>query len=150
MEVILQENIRNLGQLGDKVDVAAGYGRNYLLPKGLAVPANAINLAEFEVRRAELEKAAAARLQAAQDRAAQLTALPQVTIAARSADEGKLYGSIDVRQIAEAITAAGTAVEKSEVTLPTGPIRNVGEYSITLQLHTDVDATIKILVVEAE
>lgn len=147
MELILLENIRNLGQLGEEVKVNAGYGRNYLLPKGLAVPANAANTAAFAGRRAEIEKAAAERLQAAKTRAEQLVALQQVVIAARAAEEGKLFGSIDVRQIAVAVSDAGVPLKKSEVTLPNGPIRAVGDYDIVLQLHTDVETIIKISVV---
>ncbi|MBB5322713.1 50S ribosomal protein L9 [Marinobacter oulmenensis] len=146
MEVILLEKVANLGSLGDKVKVKAGYGRNFLLPQGKAVPATADNVKAFEERRAELEKAAAERLAAAQARAEALEGAT-FTITSKSGEEGKLFGSIGVRDIADAVTAGGTEVEKSEVRLPEGPIRVTGEYEIELQLHTDVAATIKLAVV---
>ncbi len=146
MEVILLEKVGRLGALGDKVRVRAGYGRNYLIPFGKAVPANAANIAQFEARRAELEKAAADRLAAAQARAEQLAG-KVVTISSKAGDEGKLFGSVGVRDIADAVTAAGVEVCKSEVRLPEGPLRSVGEYDITLHLHTDVEVEIKVTVV---
>ncbi|MDX1453602.1 MAG: 50S ribosomal protein L9 [Oleiphilaceae bacterium] len=146
MEVILLEKVGKLGGLGDKVSVKSGFGRNFLIPYGKAVPANEANIAEFEARRAELEKAAADKLAAAQARAEQLTD-KSVTIASKAGDEGKLFGSIGVRDIADAITAAGVEVSKSEVRLPEGPLRAVGDYEITLQLHSDVEAVIKLSVV---
>lgn len=146
MEVILLEKIGRLGALGDQVRVKAGYGRNFLIPFGKAVPANDANIAEFKARRAELEKAAAEKLAAAQARAEQLNE-KAVTIVSKSGDEGRLFGSVGVRDIADAVTAAGIEVCKSEVRLPEGPIRAVGEYDITLQLHSDVDAVIKLSVV---
>jgi len=146
MEVILLEKIGKLGGLGDKVTVKSGYGRNYLIPYGKAVPANEANVAEFEARRAELEKAAAEKLAAAQARADQLNE-KEVTIVSKAGDEGKLFGSIGVRDIADAITAAGVETAKSEVRLPDGAIRNVGEFEITVQLHSEVTATIKLIVV---
>lgn len=146
MEVILLEKIRRLGSLGAKVNVSAGFGRNYLIPQGKAVPANEANLAEFEVRRAELEQAAQARLTAAEQRRDQLAAL-SVTIAAKAGDEGKLFGSIGTRDLAEAITAAGVPVVKSEVRLPDGLIRQAGQYEIALQLHTDVMTQVNVAVV---
>ena len=146
MEVILLEKVGKLGSLGDKVAVKAGYGRNFLIPFGKAVPANDANIAEFEARRAELEKAAAEKLAQAEARAAQLNE-KSVTIVSKAGDEGKLFGSIGVRDIADAITAAGIEVAKSEVRLPQGSLRNVGEFEITLQLHSEVNATIKLLVV---
>jgi large subunit ribosomal protein L9 len=146
MEVILLEKVANLGSLGDKVKVKAGYGRNFLLPYGKAVPATADNLKAFEERRAELEKAAAEKLAAAQARAEALNGA-SVTITSKAGEEGKLFGSIGVRDIADAITAAGTEVEKSEVRLPEGPLRVVGEYEIELQLHPDVSASINLAVV---
>ncbi|WP_150912587.1 50S ribosomal protein L9 [Marinobacter halotolerans] len=146
MEVILLEKVANLGSLGDKVKVKAGYGRNFLLPYGKAVPATADNLKAFEERRAELEKAAAEKLAAAQARAEALNGA-SVTITSKAGEEGKLFGSIGVRDIADAITAAGTEVEKSEVRLPEGPLRVVGEYEIELQLHSDVSASINLAVV---
>ncbi|MCJ8170225.1 50S ribosomal protein L9 [Atopomonas sediminilitoris] len=146
MEVILLQRIANLGNLGDKVNVKSGYGRNFLLPQGKAVVANAANLEAFEARRAELEKAAAAELASAQARADELAELV-VTITANAGDEGKLFGSIGTRDIADALTAAGIAVEKAEIRLPEGALRNVGEYDIAVHLHTDVDAAIKVVVV---
>ncbi len=146
MEVILLEKVANLGSLGDKVKVKSGYGRNFLVPYGKAVPATADNLKAFEERRAELEKAAADKLADAQSRAEALEG-QSITISSKAGDEGRLFGSIGVRDIADAVTAAGTEVEKSEVRLPEGPIRAVGEYEIELQLHTDVTVNIQLAVV---
>jgi large subunit ribosomal protein L9 len=147
MEVILLENVGSLGSLGDKVTVKAGYGRNFLLPQGKAVPATADNVAAFEARRAELEAAAAQALAAAQQRADAITQLARVQIAATAGDEGKLFGSVGTRDIADALTAAGCEVDKSEVRLPEGVIREVGEYEIMLQVHGDVAAMITVAVV---
>ncbi|PSF10558.1 50S ribosomal protein L9 [Marinobacter fuscus] len=146
MEVILLEKVANLGTLGDKVKVKSGYGRNFLLPYGKAVPATEANVKAFEERRAELEKAAAEKLATAQSRAEALEGA-SITIASKAGEEGKLFGSIGVRDIADAVSAAGTEVEKSEVRLPEGPIRVTGEYDVELQLHTDVEVTIKLAVV---
>ncbi|MGM0769730.1 MAG: 50S ribosomal protein L9 [Pseudomonadota bacterium] len=146
MEVILLEKVANLGSLGDKVKVKAGYGRNFLLPYGKAVAATADNLKAFEERRAELEKAAAEKLTAAKTRAEALEGA-SFTISSKAGDEGKLFGSIGVRDIADAVTAGGTEVEKSEVRLPEGPLRATGEYDIELQLHSDVTVEIKLVVV---
>ena len=146
MEVILLEKIANLGNLGDKVAVKAGYARNFLLPFGKATPATADNVAAFEARRAELEKIAAEKKAEAEARAAKLADLT-VTIAANAGEEGKLFGSIGTRDIADAVTAAGVAIEKSEVRLPDRALRTVGEFDIDVQLHTDVDATVKLVVV---
>jgi len=146
MEVILLEKVANLGSLGDKVNVKAGYGRNFLLPYGKAVPATAGNLKAFEERRAELEKAANEKRAAAQARGEILNGV-SVTITSKAGEEGKLFGSIGVRDVADAITAAGTEVEKSEVRLPEGPLRVVGEYEIELQLHSDVSVLINLAVV---
>ena len=147
MEVILLENIGNLGGLGDKVDVKAGYGRNYLVPQGKAVPATRSNIAEFETRRAELEAAAAAALSAAEQRAEAINALQPVTIGANAGDEGKLFGSVGTRDIADAVTAAGCEVDKAEVRLPEGPLRELGEFEVDIQVHGDVTATVVIAVV---
>ena len=149
MEVILLEKVRNLGSLGDKVKVAAGYGRNYLIRYGKAEPATAANLEKFETRRAELEKIAKEQLSLAEGRKEKIEALT-VTIPAKSGDEGKLFGSIGTKNIADAVTEAGLEVSKAEVALPNGAIRNVGDYEIELQLHTDVTATLKISVVPEE
>lgn len=148
MDVILLEKVGRLGSVGDKVSVKSGYGRNYLLPKGKAITATASNIAAFEARRAELEKSAAERKQQAESRAAALAELV-VTIKANAGDEGKLFGSIGARDIAGAITAAGVAVAKAEVKLPSGALRDVGEYSVDVQLHVDVMQPVK-LVIEAE
>ncbi|GGJ97298.1 50S ribosomal protein L9 [Pseudomonas matsuisoli] len=148
MEVILLEKIANLGNLGDKVNVKAGYGRNYLLPKGKATAATAENVAAFEARRAELEKAAADRRASAETRAAQLSEL-EVTITATAGDEGKLFGSIGTADIADALTASGVEVAKSEVRLPNGTIRQTGEYDVAVNLHSDVEATVKLIVIAA-
>lgn len=146
MNVILLEKVANLGSLGDKVKVKAGYGRNFLLPFGKAVPATQSNLEAFETRRAELQKAAAEKLTAAEARGEALIGAT-VTIASKAGDEGKLFGSIGARDIADAVTATGTAIEKSEVTLPEGPLRVVGEFPIELQLHSDVTVDINVVVV---
>lgn len=145
MEVILLEKVVNLGDLGDKVTVKAGYGRNYLLPQGKATAATPENIAEFEARRAELERIAAEKRSAAEARAAQLNELV-VTITANVGEEGKLFGSIGTQDIADALTASGIEVAKSEVRLPEGTIRQTGEYDIQLQLHSEVDAEIKLIV----
>jgi len=143
MEVILLEKIGKLGSLGDKVNVKAGFGRNYLIPQGKAVSATAANVARFEERRAELEAAAAEALATATARGEALEG-KEVTITATAGDEGKLFGSIGARDIAEAITATGAEVEKSEVRLPNGVLRNVGEYEIVVQLHAEVSATVNL------
>lgn len=145
MEVILLEKIANLGGLGDKVTIKAGYGRNYLIPTGKAVAATQQKIAEFEARRAELEKAAAAKLAAAQARADAISKL-QIVITHKAGDEGRLFGSVGTHNIAEAITAAGVAVEKSEVRLPHGAIRHVGEFPIDINLHSDVVVTLPITI----
>lgn len=146
MEVILLEKVANLGALGAKVNVKPGYGRNFLIPQGKAAPATKANLEAFEARRAELERLAAEVLAAAQARAEQLAAL-NIVIAAKSGDEGKLFGSVGTRDIAEAISAAGVAVDKLEVRLPNGALRNTGEYTIALQLHAEVTAEVALTVV---
>ncbi|MGJ0516269.1 MAG: 50S ribosomal protein L9 [Methylomicrobium sp.] len=145
MEVILLEKIANLGALGDKVTIKAGYGRNYLIPAGKAVAATQQKVAEFEARRAELEKAAAEKLAAAQARADAISKL-KIVITHKAGDEGRLFGSVGTHNIAEAITAAGVAVEKSEVRLPHGAIRHVGEFPIDINLHSDVVVTLPITI----
>ena len=146
MQVILLEKVGKLGDLGDQVTVKAGFGRNYLIPYGKAVPATEANIADFEARRAELEAAAAERRGGAEARAAKLAEL-SVTIGANAGDEGKLFGSVGTRDIADAITAAGVEVNKSEVRLPLGVIREVGEYEIDIQLHSDVTQVVKVAIV---
>lgn len=147
MEVILLEKIHRLGALGQKVKVKSGYGRNFLIPFGKAVPATATHLAQFEARRADFEKKAAQLFADAEKRAKSLENLI-VTIAARAADEGKLYGSLGIKDIADAVTKAGVTVQKREVQMPEGAIRAIGEYDIALQLHTDVVSSVKVKVVE--
>jgi len=146
MEVILLEKIANLGNLGDRVTIKPGYGRNYLVPQGKAVLATAERLAEFEQRRAELEKAAAEKLAAAQARANAIAKL-EIVITQKAGDEGKLFGSVGTQNIADAITQAGAKVEKHEVRLPEGVIRHIGEYDIDINLHTDIVVTLPIKVV---
>lgn len=143
MEVILLEKIANLGNLGDKVTIKSGYGRNYLVPQGKAVAATAKKIAEFEARRAELEKAAAEKLSAAQKLGNELSKL-QITITHKSGDEGRLFGSVGTHNIAEAITAAGIVIEKQQIRLPHGAIRHIGDYPIDINLHSDVVVTLTI------
>ncbi|MEP3855500.1 50S ribosomal protein L9 [Porticoccus sp.] len=147
MEVILLEKVGKLGSIGDKVNVKAGYGRNYLIPQNKAVFATSANMAEFEAKRAELEAAALEQRTAAEARGQQLAALPAIVIAANSGDEGKLFGSIGTRDIADAVTAAGVEVSKSEVKLPEGALREIGEYEIDIQLHAEVTQPIKLSVI---
>lgn len=146
MDVILLEKVSNLGSLGDKVSVKAGYGRNFLIPFGKAVPATASNVADFEVRRAQLQAAANEKLAQANARAEKLAAL-KVSIAANAGDEGKLFGSVGSHDIADAITAAGVEVAKHEVRLPNGAIRELGEFQVAIHLHTDVTQNVEIIVV---
>lgn len=147
MQVILLDKIGNLGGLGDTVNVKSGYARNYLIPQGKAVMANKANIEMFETRRAELEAKVAEVLAADQARADQISALEAVVIASKAGDEGKLFGSVGTRDIADAITAAGVKVAKSEVRLPEGALRNLGEYEVSIQLHSEVFATAKIQIV---
>ncbi|MCB1704360.1 MAG: 50S ribosomal protein L9 [Halioglobus sp.] len=147
MDVILLENISKLGRLGDTVKVKAGFGRNYLIPQGKAVHATEENTASFEARRAELEAAAAAQMAEAQTRADAINALGTVTIPANAGEEGKLFGSVGTRDIADAIVALGCEVDKSEVRLPSGALRELGEYEIAIQVHGDVDATVLVAVI---
>lgn len=145
MELILLQKVTNLGVLGDKVNVKPGYGRNYLVPQGKAVPATAANVAEFEAKRAEYEAKAKAVHDEAEGRAAKLEGA-SVTITANAATEGKLFGSVGPRDIADAFTAAGLPLEKSEVIMGEGALRNVGEYEIVVKLHADVQTTVKVVV----
>jgi len=146
MEVILLEKVGRMGQVGDKVNVRSGYARNFLFPFGKAIPATKENLANFEARKAELLKVAAEKLAEAQARADKLSGL-LITISANAGDEGKLFGSVGTRDIAEAITAAGQAVEKAEVLLPFGALREAGEYDVDLSLGSEVTTTIKLVIV---
>ncbi|EHR40205.1 MULTISPECIES: 50S ribosomal protein L9 [Alishewanella] len=147
MQIILLDKVANLGGLGDNVTVKSGYARNFLFPQGKAVPATKANIEKFEARRAELEAKLAAGLAAANDRAAKVAELAQVTIASKAGDEGKLFGSVGTRDIADAITEAGVAVTKAEVKLPNGTLRETGEFDIDLQLHAEVIATIKVIII---
>lgn len=146
MDVILLEKVENLGSIGDRVKVRSGYGRNFLVPRGKATLATASNIAIFEARRAELEKKEAEELQAARQRAASAAKLT-LRLSAKAGTEGKLFGSLGTADIAEACTAAGVTVRRSEIRLPDGPIRTLGEHAIELHLHSDVNATIRITVV---
>jgi len=150
MEVILLQNIENLGKLGDKVSVKAGFARNFLVPGGKAKMATATNLEEFEKMRAELEKAAAETLATAQGRKEAMDALGGITITAQVGSEGKLFGSIGTADIADALTAAGCATEKKEVRMPDGAIRATGEFSISIHLYTDVDVVVTVNIVGEE
>lgn len=146
MELILLEKVRNLGNLGDKVNVKPGYGRNYLLPQGKAVPVTAANLEAFEKRRAEYEAKAAAQLTGAEGRKAKLEGV-EVTIEVNASPEGKLYGSVGPREIADALQAAGHDVHKNEVIQGEGPIRNTGEFEAVIALHADVQTSVKVIVI---
>ena len=146
MEVILLEKLGRSGSVGDKVNVKSGYARNFLFPYAKAIPATKENLANFEARKVELLKAAAEKLSVAQGRADKLNGLA-VIIAANAGDEGKLFGSVGTRDIAEALTAAGQPVGKSEVLLPDGALRELGEFSINLALGSEVTVTVKLTIV---
>ena len=145
MDLILLEKVQNVGDLGDLVKVKSGFGRNYLVPQGKAVPATKDNLAAFEARRAELEAAAKERLGEAQARESGLAEVV-VELTANASDEGKLYGSIGPREVAAAVSALGHEISKSEVIMGEGPIRNVGEYDVVVQLHADVETNVKVIV----
>ncbi len=149
MEVILFEKIDRLGGIGDLVNVKAGFARNFLLPQGKAKMATEANKAEIESRRAEFEKLAAETLAAAEKRSKQIEVL-EIKIAAKSGTEGKLFGSIGNIDIATALTEAGVEVEKREVRLPDGPIRQAGEYEVTLHLHSEVNAIVKVSIIGEE
>ena len=146
MNVILLEKIGKLGDLGDQVTVKSGFGRNYLLPQGKAVTATPANIEQFAARRAELEKVAAEKLASAQARAEKISEL-EMTLGAKAGDEGKLFGSIGTRDLADIINAQGIEVSKSEIRLPEGPIRHTGEVEVSIQLHPEVVATLSLVVV---
>ena len=146
MDLILLQKVKNLGNLGDKVRVKPGYGRNYLVPHGKAAPATETNLAEFEKRRADYEAKANQQLSGAEARRTQLEGA-SITLKANASPEGKLFGSVGPRDIAEAFTAAGTAIEKSEVVMPEGPLRHIGEFEVQIHLHADVHTAVKVVVV---
>ena len=149
MDVILLEKVENLGVIGDRGKVRSGYGRNFLLPRGKATLATSANIAVFEARRADLEAKQQDELAVAQTRAANVVKL-EIQLTAKAGTEGKLYGSLGTADIAEACTTAGVLVKRSEVRLPEGPIRTVGEHSIELHFHSDVNAVIRISVVAEE
>ena len=146
MEVILLENVRNLGMLGDQVKVRAGYGRNYLVPNGKAVIANEKNKKEFEARRAVLEKVQAAELAQARARAEKMAGAT-VQIVAKVGEEGKLFGSIGTADIAEAMTRAGFPLERAEIHLPSGPLKHIGDFEIPVSLHAEVNLKIIVSVI---
>ena len=150
MEVILMENVENLGSVGDKVNVKSGFARNYLVPHGKAKMATAANLAEFEAIRAELEKAAGEALQAAQARKAEIEALGVIEIIARVGSEGKLFGSIGVADVSDSIASLGSNVEKSEIRMPEGALRSVGEHIVDIHLYTDIDTQVTINIIGEE
>lgn len=145
MDLILLEKVINLGDLGDLVKVKSGYGRNYLVPQGKAAPATKENIAHFEARRAELEAAAEDKLGRAKARQAALADVV-VEITANASEEGNLYGSIGPREIENAVNAVGHEINKSEVIMGEGPLRTVGEFEVPLQLHSDVEVIIKVVV----
>ncbi len=145
MELILLEKVQKLGDLGDKVNVKPGYGRNYLVPSGKAVPATPENTARFEARREELEKVALQKLSTAGERVAALEGF-EIILSANASEEGKLYGSIGPREISDAVTARGVTLEKSEVIMGEGPIRYTGEHEVLVHLHADVETQIKVTV----
>ncbi|MGP4123076.1 MAG: 50S ribosomal protein L9 [Sodalis sp. (in: enterobacteria)] len=147
MEVILLDKVINLGSLGDQVKVKAGYARNFLVPQGKAVPATKKNVEYFEARRAELRAKLADAQAKAKTRAAKINELGSVTITSKAGDEGKLFGSIGTRDIANAITAVGVNVAKSEVRLPNGVLRTTGDHEVSIQVHSDVFAALNVLVV---
>jgi large subunit ribosomal protein L9 len=149
MEVILLQKVANLGNIGDRVKVRSGFGRNFLLPQGKATLATPDNVARFEARRAELERLAREHLSSAEERAAAMKEF-KLTIHAKAGTEGKLFGSIGTSDIAEAATREGFKVERSEVRLPSGPLRTVGEHHITLHLHADIDVPLVVAIVAEE
>ena len=149
MEVILLQKVANLGNIGDKVKVKSGYGRNFLLPQGRATLATADNVAKFEARRAELEKKEHEELSGAQSRAKKLEGF-KLTISAKAGSEGKLFGSVGTSDIADGIKKAGHQIERAEVRLPHGPIRQAGEHVVQIQLHTDVIVEIPVVITPEE
>jgi len=149
MEIILMQKVANLGNIGDKVKVKAGYGRNYLLPQGKATLATPENVAKFEARRAEFEKVAKEELASAQARAAKLEGF-KLSLTAKAGGEGKLFGSVGNSDIVEALKKAGHAVERAEVRMPNGPIRQAGEHVVQLHLHTDVNVDLPVVIIGEE
>lgn len=149
MEIILLQKVANLGTIGDRVKVKSGYARNYLVPTGRATMATPANIAKFEAQRHELEAKAREELASAQARALQFENF-KLEIAAKAGSEGKLFGSIGTADIAEAAVKAGHPITRSEVRMPTGPIRTTGEHTVQLHLHTDVDVTLMVTIVAEE
>jgi large subunit ribosomal protein L9 len=149
MEVILLEKVANLGNIGDRVKVRSGFGRNFLLPQGKATLATPDNIARFEARRVELERAAREHLSSAEERAAAMKEF-KLTIRAKAGTEGKLFGSIGTSDIAEACTREGFKIERSEVRLPAGPLRMLGEHTVNLHLHADIDVPLHVTIVGEE
>ncbi len=149
MEVILLEKVANLGNIGDRVKVRSGFGRNFLLPHGKATLATPDNVARFEARRAELERVAQEHLTSAQRRAEDLKEF-RLTITAKAGTEGKLFGSIGTSDIAEACTRAGHPITRSEVRMPNGPLRTVGDHTVDLHLHADVDVQLPVTIIAEE
>jgi large subunit ribosomal protein L9 len=149
MEVILLQKVANLGNIGDRVKVRSGFGRNFLLPQGKATLATPENIARFEARRAELERLAREHLSSAEERSAAMKDF-KLTIHAKAGTEGKLFGSIGTSDIAEAATRAGFKVERSEVRLPAGPLRVLGEHTVNLHLHADIDVPLHVTIVAEE
>jgi large subunit ribosomal protein L9 len=149
MDVILLQKVANLGNIGDRVKVRSGFGRNFLLPQGKATLATPDNIARFEARRAELERLAREHLSSAEERAGALKDF-KLTIHAKAGTEGKLFGSIGTADIAEASTRSGLKIERSEVRLPNGPLRVVGEHVVSVHLHADIDVPLHIAIVAEE
>ena len=149
MELILLQKVANLGNIGDRVKVTSGFGRNFLLPQGKATLATPANVQKFELRRAELEKLAGEELRSASERAAALTDY-RLSIAAKAGTEGKLFGSIGTADIAESATRAGMPIARSEVRLPGGPLRMVGEHIVHVHLHADLDVPVTVVIVAEE
>jgi large subunit ribosomal protein L9 len=149
MDIILLQKVANLGNIGDRVKVKSGFGRNYLLPAGKATLATPDNIARFDARRAELERAAHEHLSSAEERAAAMKDF-QLVIAAKAGTEGKLFGSIGTSDIAEACSKAGFKVQRSEVRLPNGPLRTLGDHAVTLHLHADIDVPLAVSIVAEE
>lgn len=149
MQVILLDKVAQLGTVGDQVSVKSGYARNYLIPQGKAVMATSANIAHFEARRAELEAKAAAALSAAQARAGSVANLATVVITSKAGDDGRLFGSVGARDIADAVSAAGVEITKTEVRLPEGALRTTGEHEVKLHLHAEVNAVVTINIVSA-
>ncbi|MDH3355388.1 MAG: 50S ribosomal protein L9 [Chromatiales bacterium] len=146
MDIILLEKVRNLGDLGEQVRVKSGYGRNFLIPGGKAVMATKVNIEKFEGRRAELEAKASEKMAAAEARGAKLAEIDGVTITMRASDEGKLFGSVAALDVVDALNAAGAEVNKREVIMPEGHIRQIGDYELIIQLHSDVNQPFKLTI----